>query len=439
MGNEMSDQEVKSNSSRNLSSINPSKNKWFIAVHCGAGNYSPSNVSLYKDLMKQACMVAAQSLVQNQRQHQNNDERGTSIDALEATSLSISVLENSELTNAGVGSNLNEKGQVECDACVAVHIKKQVNENRGRSQVMYGSVGAVYGVMNPILLAREIIMDYMNSPGILGRVKPLMLCSKGAYYYARNSVHCQHLAVERDESKLDRCMVTAKSLHTFNDHRSRVDHYMKNQRAIEAKRDLLQYSKEHSDLFYDTVGAISCDSNGNMSAGVSSGGISLKYAGRIGEAAIYGSGIHVSDSFSCSCTGVGEDIMLNQMASKCAMFLENGIEGDVVSSLKRVLRVSGDEDKDNDTIISPTEDDEDEQHDSAASSGLLPHHNNRHVGILACHRLSEKHMELAWAYTTRGMGVAYYSSTMKEPVAFVSFHKNYDPNRSNIQFSSLSI
>ncbi len=73
------------------------------------------------------------------------------------------------------------------------------------------------------------------------------------------------------------------------------------------------------------------------------------------------------------------------------------------------------------------------------SDHLLPHHTNRHVGILACHRISDTQTELAWAYTTRAMAVAYFSSTMKEPVAFVSFHRDYDPNRSTIQSSSLSI
>jgi taspase (threonine aspartase 1) len=376
--------------------------KWFIAVHCGAGVYSKESVNVYKELMKQACRVAAQRLT--------NNTNGS----LDALCDSISVLENSEYTNAGIGSNLNEDGKVECDSCVALYDNTLLEQQMNRT--MYGSVGAVYGVQNPILLAKEVLLDCKREIGVLGRVKPLLLCGKGAYLYARNTVHCRHLIVEPDQLKAEKFLITAKTMQTYYDHSNRVKHAVKQKQQQQQQQEILQ-QQQQPELFYDTVGAICSDSNGNMSAGVSSGGLSLKYPGRVGEAAIYGSGCYASNIFSCSCTGVGEDIMLNQIASKCAMYLENDIASNVNESIEKAFSIQ--------------------------ESGFLPHHTKRGVGILASHRAESSsgtmHTELCWAYTTPAMAVAYLSSVMKEPVAFVSFHKKYDTTSNNIQMASLTI
>jgi taspase (threonine aspartase 1) len=375
--------------------------KWFVAVHCGAGIYSKGNVHLYKDLMKQACRVAASQLILTDK-----------CAALDACCESIAVLENSEHTNAGLGSNLNEKGNVECDACVALYTNKQ----SGYNNVIYGSVGAIYGVYNPIMVAKELIVDCRAGLGTLGRIKPLMLCGRGAYLYARDAPNCRHLIVERDEKKVDKYLITAKSLQVYNNHTNRIKQYgsIFNYRSNDSKDQIMQNTVSE-ELFYDTVGSICYDIDGNLSAGVSSGGISLKYPGRVGEAAIYGSGCFVNSSFACSCTGLGEDIMLNQMASRCAWHLEKEKDADLITSIKTVLSAQ------------------------SPNNGLLPHHTNRNAGILACHVLSPNRIELAWSYTTKSMAVAYMSSTMKDPVAFVSFHRNYNPTSCNIQIASLGI
>lgn len=85
--------------------------------------------------------------------------------ALDAACETLCILENATLTNAGLGSNLNENGEVECDAGVMVSYKDS-------HQAHFGAVAAVKGVKNPIMLAREVI-KYQNEPQLLGRVPPL--------------------------------------------------------------------------------------------------------------------------------------------------------------------------------------------------------------------------------------------------------------------------
>ena len=77
----------------------------FVAVHLGAGTYARSFFSKYEKLGKDACNAAVECL-------------RSGGDAVEAVTKAVCVLEDSPLTNAGRGSNLNMKGRVECDASI---------------------------------------------------------------------------------------------------------------------------------------------------------------------------------------------------------------------------------------------------------------------------------------------------------------------------------
>lgn len=85
--------------------------------------------------------------------------------ALEAACEVMCILENSTLTNAGFGSNLTEKGEVECDAGIMLSFKMT-------KKTQFGAVSAIQTVKNPILIAKEII-SYQNEPRLLGRVPPM--------------------------------------------------------------------------------------------------------------------------------------------------------------------------------------------------------------------------------------------------------------------------
>ncbi|KAL1138648.1 hypothetical protein AAG570_008710, partial [Ranatra chinensis] len=87
--------------------------------------------------------------------------------AVDGASAATTVLEDSVLTNAGLGSNLTWDGEVECDASVM-----------DGTSLTYGAVGAVSGVRNPVLLARAIC-ESQTKPLSLDRIPPwLVFCLK---------------------------------------------------------------------------------------------------------------------------------------------------------------------------------------------------------------------------------------------------------------------
>ncbi|GLI72684.1 hypothetical protein PoHVEF18_000865 [Penicillium ochrochloron] len=129
-----------------------------IFVHAGAGYHSRENETKHL----QACQLAAQTGMNVLR------NGGTAVDAVE---MAVIMLEDSVITNAGYGSNLNAQGRVESDASIVDHF--------GRS----GACGAVPSVKNPIMLARKIYDQAYKSPG-LSRVPPNFLAGDGAADFA---------------------------------------------------------------------------------------------------------------------------------------------------------------------------------------------------------------------------------------------------------------
>ncbi|KAE8378803.1 nucleophile aminohydrolase [Aspergillus bertholletiae] len=129
-----------------------------IFVHAGAGFHSPHNEKLHLETCENAAKVAIQMLKNG----------GSAVDAVE---IAIMLLEDSEITNAGYGSNLTIDGAVECDATIVNHL--------GRS----GAAGAVSQVKNPISLAR-VILEASTRPLTLQRVPPNFLVGPGATSFA---------------------------------------------------------------------------------------------------------------------------------------------------------------------------------------------------------------------------------------------------------------
>jgi len=237
---------------------------FLVAVHGGAGDHpsAKSKVDEIKQALRFACTEAATVL--------NN--RSSALDAVVS---SISVLEKDACLNAGYGSNLTIDGLVECDASLM--------NDRGE----FGGVGAVSRVWNPIQLARAVL-EHSLVPSPIGRVPPLMLVSQGAYAFAvSNGVPtCDAAALVAP-----RCTAEWK-----NWKKMLVDSPPTPTKDLAVEMPI-----------QDTVGAISWDSGGKLAAGVSSGGLLLKYPGRIGEAAVFGAGCwSQSDSqigVACSVSG----------------------------------------------------------------------------------------------------------------------------------------
>ena len=191
----------------------------------------------------------------------------SSVDSVEA---SVAVMEDSGVFNAGTGSCLTIDKKVEMDASIM-----------NGKELSAGSVGMVQGVRNPIKLARQV----------MERTDHVMVVSDGALNLAKL------LNLDGEQTEPNR-----KLINKFNDLiKTAENRWGKNV-------DLMAKSLDNQD--HGTVGAVAIDREGNVSAGVSTGGRWLKMSGRIGDSAVIGGGFYADNSTGAACaTGKGEFIM----------------------------------------------------------------------------------------------------------------------------------
>src|SRR5579859_5524629 len=231
--------------------------KYTLAIHGGAGtilkeDMTPELEQAYLDSLQQA-MDAGYAVL---------EQGGSAINAIKAT---IVILEDNMLFNAGRGSVFTKKGVQEMDAAIM----------DGRT-LDAGSVTGVRNVRNPIELATEVMI---NSDHVF-------LSGKGASDFA--------IKLGPDE-------------YFFS--QFRYDQW-------KSIRDSDMYSLDHThqrleelmrDKKFGTVGAVACDQQGNIAAATSTGGMTNKKYGRIGDSPIIGAGTYANNA-TCgiSCTGHGE-------------------------------------------------------------------------------------------------------------------------------------
>ncbi len=235
-----------------------------IAIHGGAGtilkaNMTPELEAAYLDGMRQSLAAGYDIL----------DRGGAALDAVQAA---VNAMEDSPLFNAGKGAVFTHEGVNEQDACIM----------DGRN-LETGAVAVVRHVRNPINLARKV----------LEHSKHVLLAGEGAEAFAR-----QH-GVE---------LVDPSYFHT-------EQRWQQLQRALDKEREAggEQTRLDHSDDKRDkigTVGAVAVDRAGNLAAATSTGGMTNKRFGRIGDTPIIGAGTW-ADNETCavSATGVGEYMM----------------------------------------------------------------------------------------------------------------------------------
>jgi beta-aspartyl-peptidase (threonine type) len=188
---------------------------------------------------------------------------GPAVDAVEAAVVS---LEDFPLFNAGRGSVFTHHGKNELDAAIM-----------DGSQLKAGAVAFVRNVKNPVRLAR-LVMD---------KTDHVLLAGDGADLFA------EEIGAE-----------LVDNTYYYTDHR-----WKQLEEAIAADRVQL----DHADAAgkpMGTVGAVACDSSGRLAAATSTGGMTNKKFGRVGDTAIIGSGTYANEICAVSCTGHGEFFML---------------------------------------------------------------------------------------------------------------------------------
>ena len=192
--------------------------------------------------------------------------------ALDAVEIAIRHLEDDPVFNAGHGGALNSQGEVELDAIIV-----------DGCSLEFGAVAAVENISNPISLAR-MVMEKSDH---------VMLVGKGANLFAQEM---KIPSVDPKELIADSSKVELAKQSVYN-------------RVID---DSFMNQREH-----DTVGAVAVDLHGNMAAGTSTGGITAKRVGRVGDSPLIGCGASCdNDIGGVSCTGHGEAIAKVTLASR---------------------------------------------------------------------------------------------------------------------------
>lgn len=232
-----------------------------IVIHGGAGTILKEDMSA--DL-EAAYFIALQSALDGG--FAVLQQGGTSVNAIKAA---IVLLEDNILFNAGRGAVFTKKGVQEMDAAIM-----------DGSDLSAGAVAGVRNVRNPIMLATEVMHNSNH----------VFLSGKGANDFAIK----QGIKLEPDE---------------YFYSQFRYDQW-------KAIRDSDSYSLDHTnhhleellrDKKFGTVGAVACDSNGNIAAATSTGGMTNKKYGRIGDSPVIGCGTYANNkTCAISCTGHGE-------------------------------------------------------------------------------------------------------------------------------------
>lgn len=242
-----------------------------LAIHGGAGTILKKNLTIeietnYLNALDRAIEVGY-SILEN---------GGSSLDAVEKA---VIALEDNPLFNAGKGSVFTENEQHEMDAAIMDGFQKKA-----------GAVALVTGVKNPISLARLV----MEKSGVV------FLAGQGAVAFAKQN-NCRF---ESENYFYD----------AFRHHQWME---VKNSGAIQLDHTPSEDKK------FGTVGAVALDKYGNVAAATSTGGLTNKKQGRIGDSPIIGVGTYANNSTcAVSCTGSGEFFMRGVVAYDVSCLME---------------------------------------------------------------------------------------------------------------------
>ncbi|XP_068183870.1 threonine aspartase 1 isoform X3 [Antennarius striatus] len=270
----------------------------FVLVHAGAGYHSESKAKEYKLVCKRACQRAV-------------DQLKAGALAVEAVAAALIELEDSPFTNAGMGSNLNLAGEIECDASIM----------DGKS-LHYGAVGAISGIKNPVLVANRLLSEAQRGKLSAGRIPPCFLVGRGAQDWAVN-----HGISPCPSEK----MATKFSLSAYKRNKRKMELAEKMDTGHNQGKKRRQSSEnENGSGCLDTVGAVVVDLEGNVAAAVSSGGLAMKHPGRVGQAAHYGCGCWAENacnmnpySTAVSTSGCGEHLIRTMLARECSAAMQS--------------------------------------------------------------------------------------------------------------------
>jgi len=223
-----------------------------LVMHGGAGTITratmtPEKEKAYREKLEEALRTGHAVLVKG----------GSSVDAVEA---SIRVLEDSPLFNAGKGSVFTHEGRNEMDSSIM----------RGRDKAA-GAVAGVTIIRNPISAARAVMEKSAH----------VLMVGHGAELFA---------------TKMGLEIVDPSYFWTEPRWKALQEELMKEEKHSAAA--------ENPDKKFGTVGCVALDKNGDLAAGTSTGGMTNKLYGRVGDSPIIGAGTYAENA-TCAVSGTG--------------------------------------------------------------------------------------------------------------------------------------
>lgn len=245
----------------------PQNPKLGFMIHGGAGvirkgSLSPEREKAYRAKLEEAVLAGYKAL----------QDGKSGLDAVEAA---VKILEDSPLFNAGKGAVFTADGKNELDAAVM----------DGKT-LKAGAVAGLHRVKNPIILARAVME---KSPHV-------MMIGDGAEKFAKE------VNVELVDEKYFWTQERWDSLQRIiKQEKEKADKEKQNKKVSQTDLRLEPANK------FGTVGAVALDKNGNLAAGTSTGGMTYKKYGRVGDVPIIGAGTYANnETCAVSATGWGE-------------------------------------------------------------------------------------------------------------------------------------
>lgn len=250
-----------------------------LVIHGGAGNITPAIMNSEQEKQYtqglQAALDAGYAVLAG---------GGSALDAVVAA---IVTLEDNPLFNAGRGSVFTKKGLHEMDAALM-----------NGADLAAGAVAGVRNVRNPIRLAKEIMLNSGH----------VMLSGKGANEFAlKQGLDLAHDDYFFNQDRYDQWIEIRDS-----------DFYQ-----LDHKADNLKGVIPNTHSKFGTVGAVACDAKGDLAGGTSTGGMTNKRFGRIGDSPVIGAGTYANNkTCAISCTGHGEFFLRAVVAYDISCLME---------------------------------------------------------------------------------------------------------------------
>lgn len=259
-----------------------------LIAHGGAGRWRPGSDTDALEGLRNAVAAGREVLVKG----------GSALDAVCAT---VVRLEDNPIFNAGTGAVLNYDGFCELDACLMESTQARV-----------GAVCGLQRVKNPILVARKVMEETDHA----------LLTGEGALRFARAMGFGDHDPI------------TPARQADWRDKRAKL-------LADGGERTLRmrQFLQSHPEYAGGTVGAAAVDARGVLAAATSTGGVTLKLAGRVGDSPIPGAGNYACAHLAASATGTGEFVLRSLATRAMAERVERGMG--LAPAMEEVLATLG--------------------------------------------------------------------------------------------------